>query len=129
MKFVLSTLFLIAAGTAAAETVVLTGYVNENRRGDLYFVAVDRQTWELSATLPLRFFNERQVRVMGKCMEKKETHAIQVDQVPDTQHDVPTDIPGRTTTTHFPRYENLRCVRAPGFLDQWREAVRRSRFG
>lgn len=129
MKKFIGIALLALATASVAQAEVLKGYVNLDRRGTPYFVAVDPAKWELTAMLPIHnFFSDEQQDVMMDCMDKKTTHVILIDQIPATQTNVPTDIPGRKVTTHFPRYENIRCLPAPDFLLTWREIVRASKF-
>ena len=126
MKSILFIVALAFASNAFAQTKTLKGYVaEEGRSGKSRFLGVNMAELELDVYLPLNFFSKEQVNVMANCMQKKETHAITVDSTPSVQHGVPTGIPGRTTTTHMPRYDNVRCVPAPGFLEVWRVIVKK----
>ena len=127
MKHILLAMFLFGA-TASAQTEVLKGYVNLDRQGVDHFVAVDTKTFTLTAALPLDvFFGAADIQSMHDCMQKKLTHVIFVDQVEAVQSGVPTGSKGQTTT-HLPKYENVRCVPAEGFIETWREIVKQSQF-
>ncbi|HEX4925885.1 MAG TPA: hypothetical protein VFV50_17465 [Bdellovibrionales bacterium] len=128
MKIILLAFAFLAAHSASAQTTQLKGYVNLDRGQRPWFVAVNVDELELSATYPMEFFADSQVKAMFACMDRKETHVIVIDSTPAQQRNVPTGIPGRTTTTHFPRLDNVRCVHAPGFLQVWRAIVRKSSF-
>lgn len=107
----------------------LMGYVNVDRRNRPYYVSVGIDKLELTSVLPINTFNKTQIKNMYTCMGKRETHAISVTSYPAIQTGIPTGIPGRTTTTHFPVFTNVRCVKADGFLRIWRAIVRNSHFG
>ncbi len=124
MKSILFALVFAFAGSAMAQTKTLKGYVAQRGNTERSFlITANVSKLEVDGYLPLNFFTKEQTIVMGNCMQKRETHAILVDQIPSTQHGVPTGMPGRTVTTHMPRYENVRCAPAPGFLEVWRAIV------
>ena len=126
LKTILMT--IICFNVLADNIRVLKGYVNLNTKNKPFFVAADEEKRELSIIWPIKGFSDDEVDLMYDCMELKDTHVIMVDQVPDVQENVPTGIPGRTTTTHFPRFENVRCEKDPGFIRVWRLIVKSSKF-
>jgi len=127
-SFLVTTLLSCSSLAWADQVELLIGYVNLDRRGTPHFVSVDLKEETLTAALTLHnFFTKGQVNAMERCMNRKTTHAITIEVHPSVQHNVPNGY-GGTTTTHFPEFKNVRCVSAPGFLNQWREIVRNSNF-
>jgi hypothetical protein len=122
-------LSLLVSSTSFADSMKkLYGYINLDRNDEPHFVAVDLDSEELTAALPMDFFDDAVADKMMRCMDQKTTHVITVEEHAAVQNNAPTSIPGRTTTTHFPVYKNVRCENAPGFLEAWRNVVRNSRF-
>lgn len=124
-------LFSQAADTTAKK---LYGYMNQNRSGAAYYVAVNinyLKTPEdydpLEALIPENWFSRAQLDLIYNCMQNREQFVPVVERkyVPTV---VPTGIPGRTTTTSSPVITKITCESKPGFIYTWRELVKKSAF-
>jgi hypothetical protein len=104
--------YLTVVGSGSRETYSYNGLTDEGT--DVGFM--------LDFALKTEAITEDQIDAMVECMDKKQTHAILV--VEEIQEiSVPTDIPGRRTTAHIPKVTSVDCVKAPGFLQVWREKM------
>jgi hypothetical protein len=112
----------------------LYGYMNQNRAGASYYVAVnvnylktDADYDPLESIIPENWFSAEQLNQIYSCMQNREVYVPVVEQkyVP-TQ--APTSIPGRMVTVRAPQITKITCEKKPGFIYTWRELVKKSAF-
>lgn len=119
-------MLVLAVGVFSASSFAATtsrGYVTENNRLK-FFLGL---TWGGGDDqITLSQFSNSQVSTMMSCMGKKNTHAIEVTSHETEIKGVPIpDFPGKTTTVHGLSIDKVSCVKAPGYLQQWRAAVQK----
>lgn len=126
MKLLFVFTLLSISLSAFAAPKISRGYLYENRRGDLNFGGFNdagvNVGFMVDYALRSGMLTNLQLDQMVACMDKKETHVIEV-KTTEMKQEVPTGIAGRTTFVTISKVSSVKCVSAPGYLGLWRRLV------